>query len=402
MKRIIPLALTLVVLVSSMIVPAKAAEMYDSNFFNVLDYSTPNDSGGFDIWGTDFVSAKFTLPASFTRNYIDMVVETSFYPATFTYKSSGFSMELTAEHITGSFWRIYGSLPSVGGSEFWIEVSGTGSYVVFRSVKLSLVPLEHTSTNATCIITSVDYSSTINYVPTDDVNYRIFSSSADYTENTFTLMIYTDNWKKFDYVDFQFFLNVSEIVSVSATYGNTNLPISVSQFTGSALEGNSYYLNFRLDVRELDRSAATRPMVMITGKLNSNSQNMVDFVSCSGFVVGTDVNPLLYYFNLIKKWIDNQTSAIVAAITGDQSSGDDFKNESSGLIADLDGISASMDSVERPSMDNINLGFVGDISGASSLMALSFDTFTSVPWVSSLIMASITLALISYILYGKE
>lgn len=100
--------------------------------------------------------------------------------------------------------------------------------------------------------------------------------------------------------------------------------------------------------------------------------------------------------------MESVRKSIVNTLNGDSSSGNEFKDDSSGLISGLGDIGSTMDSVNRPSMGSINTNYSGDISDASILMTSLFSSVTGVDWVSRIILASVTIGLISYILYGKE
>lgn len=410
-KRYLSLALAFVILGFSLVVPAQAAES-DSVLLDVLSYGSIKSvsTGSFidNYFYFDGTSCKisFDNPSVGDYNYVDMVVSWA-YTSTLTSVTFGREFNqagLTISHITGNMYRVYGQVTTqrIDDIFFTFNCSGSVSYCTIYSLKIGSIGTEYVDTEAFCSITADNYTDTIHFVPTDTINHRFIDSSADINNTDFECFISTLNWRDFDYIDFQFYFDCAAVTSVSAVFGSSVIPVDYSLVQSSSIDGDSYYLTLRLDVSSLDKSSSDYPQIIVTGRFDFQSVNLISFVNCSGHITRTFISPLAHFFSSLRSWIDSLGDRIVSALNGNTSSGDDFKDDSSGLISDLDDISGVLDSVQRPSMDNVNMDFTGNISGATSLMATTFNSFTSIPWVNTIFMASITLALISYILFGKE
>lgn len=404
MTRLFSLALACVILASSLAVPASAAET-GSKFFNILDYCLPNDGD------TSFVTVtpsnnrvSFSFPELFAIASIDIVVDIGgAIPSSVAFVGYSWSDNLTVQHIGNSLYRIYGTTTPMGVNSFDIQFNiNNTSWITFHRVDIAITSFDRFDIPAHCDISSSLFSDTINYNPSDTINHRIFATSSDYSDTHFRTVTWADDWRKYDYIDFLISYDVAEITSISARLDGSILPFTVNYIQSSPVEGNSYDVFIRLDLTGVDRSSSGRPIITLEGRLDVAASAGIYFLDCIGHVEVNNVSPVFYYLRMVKAWIQNLGDRIVSALNGNTSSGDEFKDDSSGLISDLDDISGVLDSVQRPSMDNVSMDFTGNISGATSLMATTFDSFTSIPWVNTIFMASITLALISYILFGKE
>lgn len=408
MKRIIPLALICVILVVSLAPTASASEVeVPDALFDVLSYSFPNGGTGLTVYADDTgtVSAKFTIPTSGVMQYVDCIVFIS-QPITgnLTAQFGGGSAwnNLTVVNIANNMYRVYGQF-SHGSSYFYLKFQAEGlRWLTFRTCNISYNKLEHYDIEAYCEVSTSDFSDTIHYVPTDTVNHRFFMAGTDYLNLGYHLFVYTDVWKKYDFIDYTLSIGAQSLLSISCTMGNTIIPCEISYLSNDLTTSDEFIVTMRIDVRELNKTTNDYPQIIITGELTPDSINSVSVLNVSGFLASANGNFLSYLFRDLRNDLKSWFSALNKSLNGDTSSGDAFKEDSSGLISGLGDISASMDAVQRPSMDSINADFTGDISDASVLMAGLFSEVTGIPWLATIILASCTLGLISYILYGKE
>lgn len=402
-KRGFSLLLVALLLVISLSPAAYAADVWeDDMFFDVLSYSMPNDSNSLVCFATaNKVTATFKLPEGRYIRYIDFIFQvakndtaptvTVGVSATSTQKS------LTIVDLGGQRYRVYGSYNQYSPT-ICITVSASSlQAVTFDAFRISYQAITVYDETGSCVISASDYSNTINFVPTDTINYRSFLGASSPELNSFVTWTRMPNWRKYDFIDFTFSFDVSAINSVRVTIGDTIVPAEVSYLSSDGVNGH-FWFAVRVDLTNVNRTSLEELMVTISGKVNSGGSNFICVDGMRGYIDAGAVNLLYIYL----RDIITSISSLKQAISGDSTSGDSFKNESSGLISGLDDISSSMDSVDRPSMDSINLDFSSDISSASALMGNIFTTFTGVDWLSRLFLVSITLVLVSYILYGKD
>ena len=405
MKRIVSLALISVILVISLAHQAAATEsVYEDMFFDVLAYGYPNDGSSVNIYGTDSAECYFRLPFVKAVRYVDIIVQVPGVTSGLTAQVGGpaIKRDLTCEVINNTTWRIYGNT-SYSSSVFYLYFQASGlTSVIFKSVRVSFDPLDSVMVEGYCEVSSTSFSGTIHYVPTDDINHRQFLAGEVADGNVLTCFLYTEEWTKFDYIDFQLMFICSNINSISCVMGSEIVPCEVSYLEPTIWSETENYVTIRIDTRYLDRTVDDYPMVIIEGLLTPSAYNMVSVTNICGYAVPSSGNLLTILFRDLSTKLSGWFSSLQSAFSGDTSSGDAFKEDSSGLISGLDNISASMDSVDRPSMDTVNADFTGDITDASVLMANLFSEVTGVSWLSTILLASCTIGLISYILYGKE
>lgn len=411
--RLFSLALACVILGGSLVIPASAAE--SDYWLNVLDYATANDSGSNRLANFQkTATAIYALPFAFNAAKLDMLVY-SLTPLT-SVTTFG-DTALTVTQVIPNYYRIWGNLLNWSIQNLAITFNTTGfGDVSILSLKISSLSDLALDERCQCLIAATGYSDTINYYVGDDINSRFFyTPSSDPALQYLSLFITCDNWKLYDFLEYHISVSCNSINSVNASLNGVPIPFEVSYIDNPGGYANDFNISIRLDLRDLDRTSSGRPQVTIDGKCLPTTEdlNHVAVISCTGALSVQGFQTDIFFLRAIYRsihgiylyihsWIQEQTSAIVSAIRGDTSSGDQFKDDSDSLISDLDDISGVLDSVQRPSMDNVSMDFTGNISGATSLMATTFSTFTSIPWVNTIFMASITLALISYILFGKE
>ena len=421
MRRIISLCCVALIFVFSLAAPAMASELESSSYIDILELSTANNSGTntLPVYGSKNFVFNFA-PGRVHLSYIDAVVFCGgkVPEITLIHDDGGTPNRLTVTAIGNGYYRVYGSLSNWYWSylDFQVKFDNGTAYsglCTFVSLKAYITSPKQTDIDAYCAINSVPYTGTIHYVPTDEINHRIIPAATSFEENFFIAYIHTDQWKKYDILNFQLMFDCFSITSISAVMGSDNVPIQVSPYEGTAIDGNTFFVNVTLDCSNLDRTADDYPMIIVMGRLNTTVTNSIDFVNCSGVIVASSISFISTLFNNIlsainlnfaalDSWIDSQTNSIVAALNGNTASGNDFKNESSGLISDLDGISQELEQVQRPSMSGINADLTPQIGQGGVLMGTLFSTFMSVPWVAPTITGGLIISLISYILYGKK
>ena len=412
--RKLSILLSIVFLISCFVVPVSASESFDNSFsLNVLDFN-PDKLNVRTLTPTDN-SVSFVLPSWITVRYVDSVFTiTGSIPTSVSVKQGSTVSSLTISKVGSGLYRIYGTLTGSGNSLiFTFDSTGT-FYVTAESMHAVTSLYTRSSTEAYCEIVSAAYNNTIHYVPTDPSNRRVFSAPSDFADSYFYCYIWSDNWKSYDYLDFQLMFNCFDITSVTAVYGSVNVPLDVSYINGTALAGNSYYLSMRMDLSGLDRTIDDYPMIVVMGRLDAGAVNGVDFTNCSGYVAVADINPLFIFlsrisasvstgFSNLNSWISSQTSAIVSAINGDTSSGDSFQNEVNDKADELDQMAAVMDSVTKPPIDSINVSVNDYVSAADlTLLASPMTVFFSGDIYLPMMIMSILMATVSFVLFGKK
>lgn len=413
MKRIISLCCVALVCFFSLAAPARADDP-GSNFLDVLQYGSIKSitDGTFEglYFQTDSASTKisFSNPSTGDYNYLDMVVSWAY---TTSLQSVSFGREfqqygLSISHINGTLYRVYGKVTTQRIDDLFLTFNCSGgatSYCTIYSLRLGLVGYDFMDIEAYCAISATDYSQTIHYVPTDEINHRVIISAADFSDTAFNCFIHTDSWRDFDYVDFQFYFECANITSISAVFGASYIPLEYSLVEASNVEGDGFYVSMRLDLTGLDRSSSDYPMIVLMGRFEYHAANLISFMNCSGHITRNYTNPLSFYFSQLKLWINSLGDRIVAAVEGDKSSANEFQNSLNQELDELDQAQAVMDSVTKPSIEQIDVSvddFVTDTD--IQVLATPLSIFFQGEIFSKIIIMSILLATVSYTLFGKK
>lgn len=409
MKRYIALFMTFVALMGALAVPASAAEIDNDCYTNLLDFSTIKDEGSAfwtlqpneaPIWlSLPYFSApkrvEFTFRCSggFTGS-VGVAIGSANDPTSFT--------NLTVQKIDTNLYRAYGDI-SGSGYRVYIKFNVT-STAWLQLFNFNLMFTENNVFNITgqmTIRTGSGYLDVINFNVADTINYREWNVDGTVTANDVQFIATSDQWKKYDFLDFQFLYYVDSINTVSAMLGNTNLSCTYNIVENSSGDSEKfYYVTCRVDLRGVDRTTSSQPMVRIEGSEPSYSgaRGYAGVVYMAGIVEEAEVSFLTFWFNKITKGIDNIVNAL-----SDQSGSDDLQSSVDQAGSGLDDLGASLDSVTRPAVDGINTDLSGIVSQVDINTSTSLLTnVMSNNYIGQIISMVAVLATAGYVLYGKR
>lgn len=411
MRKFILLVLFIVLIA----IPVSAAEPNDNNFVNVLNY-TSFDSDGDNFFTVNNTSKEMIVPLpsyDYVR-YVDLLIFTSGGSFDVTAAVGSNTQEsLTVEQISNNFYRVYGELTFRRGSEMkFIFTTTANRYLEVLQFRYASERSNSFDIEAYCTINTADYENTIHYVPTDTINGRSWVSDADIENSFYQLYFWVEDWRKYDYIDVQLMLDVASVHSISGMMGGDNIDLDISYIGGQQWDSNMYYVTIGIDCTQFSRTTEDDPMVVIQGNVKYQTTNGVTVFNVSGKIFRTELNNLAVYFsNLnsvidsnfqsLKVWIQNQTTAIVNAINGDTSAGEQFQDEVSERDEELENMAAIMESVPKPNLDNINFNVDVDYNAVLPL-TFSLHKLMTNSIFSSVFLFAFILAIASYILYGKR
>lgn len=415
MKRITSLFCVALICVFSLAAPARADDNF-YGFLDVLDYSYIKSisNGSFEDFYLTFSGSSSTIcfnnPFTGDYNYVDMVLSWA-YTSKLTSVTFGDGVQqygLTVTHIKDTLYRVYGQVTTQRISDIYLtfNCSGSGpSYCTIYSFRMANNTGLVTDIEAYCeIVADNGYNSTIHYVPTDEINHRYISTeTSEQFSNGYSLYIHTNDWRKYDYIDFTFFLGVYSITSISANFGSTIIPVEVNEISNTNLGENVFIVTIRMDLTGIDRSISATPFLNIHGLLDYDMENIISFQACSGHILSGSRSPLLYFFGQLESWILNLGDRIVAAVGGNSSSANEFQSQLNQELDRLDQAQAVMDSVTKPAIDSIDVSVDQYVSQADiQVLATPLSIFFKGEIFSKIIIMSILLATVSYTLFGKK
>lgn len=421
MKRIITLVLIVAVFISCFSVPVNA---YGTEWIDVLDFYTPNNSG------SNFVSlsangvVNFSLPRSFI-GYVDIVVEfRASRPSTCTFQiDTSFTKVLSVTQVNTYVYRFYGTIDASAGSGFSLKFNNSGTCTVnFLSFKMS---------TTTYLNINMPVSGTIDYGGGEEANFY-FNSESDYSYvhiagsqdpnyQGYRAYLTFPDWKKYDFITLQFYASNLLLSSISCNLGNQAIECDVSYISdGTSFE--SYLVNVFIDLSTVKRNVNDPLELIITGNTPTINGNFGTFAvfGCSGFLEHSGLNEILAFFyrlssflesqfNKVGNWITQSTNSIVSYLqqlvenlVPDSSAAEDAVDDAKDQASDMNDLTDQMGSMEKP-----DLSGTGDISGIVSpgntvKYTLFLNRVITAPYIGEVVMLCLILSLAGYVLFGKR
>lgn len=333
MKRILVLALALIVTVGSLAVPSYAAEIeVDDQWINVLDYATL-DSDNYILASTS-QTVKYVLPFVYSASSIDMVVLCEVKPTSVAF----YDTYLNIVSLGNNLYRIYGSRSNVGYTNTVQLVfkfsKSTG--LNFLALKVASVPIEQSTIPAVFYLSSPYHTLTLEYTGTSGVTGGVDVTQAVIENNMFisTLTIDGSDWLKYDFVDIVLFMSGDSINSLSCYVdGSSSDGDYVLNPTYSVVENTeensriAYVVTASVDLRTLDRSQwGDNSLVFeITGSFSPVSGGLASLShtfavnSVVGSLALNNIDPEVFWlrrlYNGISSWFTNLEETIISSNT---------------------------------------------------------------------------------------
>lgn len=441
--RLVALCMALVCLISA---PASAAESTNvDNWVNLLDYGTANDSGSNSVsLPSGTTEVRYYFPSLLTPGYIDALV---WCDHSFTAKNNG-SQALTVLSIGNNLYRIYGSCPTgytLGVLRLIITVSSDSTFEV-KSLRVCTVQgSSHFAEKGTLRVTGGNLSSTYSATQSSTTSTVkcTFPHGSSYSQNMFfTAQVYLNDWRKYDYLDFYLYLYVDALESITCMMGNVVVPLSVQYIDSSESSYTSIAVVARVDLTGLDRSSSSTPILTIRGSPDNTSTvstfegHYITLQSVSGYVCPEVVDASVSWIqklidklggwfallqsrvdiigsqlvvnlntitNSIKTEVKNITDRLDSLIHPDSTDSDDFSDSMASQATEMEEANDTLDSVTKPPVDDLDPSVddivpAEDVANFTSVFAAIFENNIFL----SVFLMSFTLAMVSYVLYGKR
>lgn len=441
MKKIISLALVLVLAVG-FAVPASASEGDNTVWYNLLDYTMIGDDS--NIWRYNSTSSKtlsVPLPFAITPRYIELVI----YAEGLTSISCN-NTALTIDKISGSLCRVYGILSSSDVNKFSFDFSfskSSGS-VIFYSIKYTSFDCRTFPEVGTLYVN--DYTGSHTVKMSSSGNSASYTVPWDYEggdgSTSITTWISVPNWRRYDYLDISFDTSSQTITSISAMFGAVYVPCDLTYLNDAASSGidaKSSYIVARLDLRGLDRTktdslflrfdstgrtgTATTTLYRVSGYVVTDPpsafsiwmRRLQDTVSGSISSLQTSiVSSLSSFKSSMETWFTNirdnlntnfqsLKDHLTSLFDKDTTDSDEFAASIESQVGQIDDANNALDSVTKPDVDDINVSLDSYVdSEIVSSVGDLFGVFLSGGIFSTMVYISLTLALVSFVLYGKR
>lgn len=317
-KRTVPVFLVLALCVTCLVFPASAATgeiMYD-----LLDYSTMNDSGSNYVKFTQssLVSYAVTDPVIF--RYIDMTISmVGAVSDVYVGNSSTNMHQLTAEQISGSLYRVYGSIPSMTFSKFWIKFesgSDSTSWYTIHSLKVCNVVSNIVPTIARYVVQDAYGVNTDITMSSPDeepmVYFRVIEGG--YLEE-YVSWVYLPDWKRFDYIDVMVHINAADVTSLTVKQGDLFLEHDVSFICDNDDVDSWYWISVRVDLSSCDRNSTALPFITLSGHYYTPDEySYFVLQSVQGIVSFPEPSPLLAFWTNLKSFFSSNFNTLFSKI----------------------------------------------------------------------------------------
>lgn len=411
---------------------ASAAEEDGLKCIDVLAYDYPDDYTSVrGIMSPDRPYNIFDMPFSYGLVYYDIIFETSVSVASAGMRSasSGVFYSLTLQSLGSNRYRCYGQTSAAFNSlkfAFQVNTSSNTSYSVtyYKFDVYTVTDLGTGDIGEMNITPNADTSVSSNYwyrqsspgVPIVQ-DFYYYSAANQFLE--YNALFSSVNWRKYDYLDFTFQITASTIEYISAYIKTSNnqyryLPFEISFLNGTAIDKNEFIGSGSTTVIPAGMQWDIVMRVYVPSSYRLSGSLFID-------VGGQYKNPASrawlqsvvgYYYTTVPSpdltKLDQITAAIKESLSSsdaDNNAAQDFTNDMTDKKEQMQANQDFINSVDKPSSDDlgemVSAGAVLDSSGMGYLTAM-ISPVSNNRIVLSILTISATLALVSYVFFGKK
>ena len=411
-RKLFALLVALVVTVGA-VVPAHADEIYNP-WTDILDLTTVNNSGtnyfAFNKTTTINIDAGYESIVS----YIDMVWYCGYGApdSVYLWRSNNASQRiaLTIKRIGSSnFYRIYGNVAGYTMRNFKFDIVSNTAYsgtTAYRSYEVRSCRIAGTiatynlnmSYNASPKPDGL-YSRNFDYEPVVDLEYGI--------PVPYTMEITPTDWALYDYLDIFIATQGATIDSVAVHHNGRAIPYFTTEhgtsYAGQTTQDNytgvilpDSYMMLHIDLTTIQHSSSVAPTIIITGFINNGQYANIGWDSAIGYVRDAERGGVLHWFNQAKEFL-------TGLFNPDSSGADDFQDSAQEQGNELDYLNEQLNAVTKPSVDDIHTdvnAYLDPVAAAQT--AVAFQGLANNSLVTTMMLITLTSALVGYILFGKR
>lgn len=428
---IICLALILASVSFSSSSAAAAEDEYELQKINVLDYDMPGDFlSTYVVIDSSAPYIYFDLPFSYGGVFFDVIFESPVAITGVSIRgSTGSTSPLTFTRLEGNNYRAYGQTSSPFGTsrigvQFTTSVSSAFSvnflkfdiYTVTNQGIGDLGELNVTPNADTSVSSNYWYRQSSPGVPIVQ-DFLHVSGGAQFFE--YNALFSSVNWRKFDYLDFTFQISASTIDYISVYILTSDniyryLPFDISFINGSAIDKNEFIGSGTTTVIPAGSQWDIVMRVYIPSSYRLSGSFYID-------VGGQYKNPASraflqsvngYYYSYVPSPDLIKLDQIVAAIKESLSSSaednavaEDFSENMTSQKEQMSANQQQLNNVSKPTSTDLGMMAAPDAVLDSSGMVLltsMISPITTRKLVLGIMTLSATLALVSYVFFGKK
>lgn len=399
-----------VALVIVLALPVSADSLYDP-WIDIAEVCTVNDSGSnyFAFNG----STTVTLSPGFSTivSQIDMVWFCGYGAPSAVYlwrnENASSRLKLTVQHIGGSYYRIYGGVANYTLSQYKFDIeTGTTAY---RSYEIKSCRIAESIATYSLDV-SYAFEPYYDAPVSEYVNNVIVNPAVDIkygTTQNYSLELYSDQWKSYDYLDLHVTTTAASIGSIVVSHNGRALPYDVSYlFTDSGLltNSNDIYTSplqpncsaiIHIDISSVSRTSNIPPEIQIEGWWNSGVGCGLQF-DLIGYIAPSDRTGVAYWFEKAKDYL-------TGVLDPDVEGSEDYMDEAASQRDQLDSMNQSMNQVVKPDVGNLQMDIQAVVDpSATNYLTSSLSGLSGNSLIVQMMCIALTIALVGYVLYGKK
>lgn len=408
--RILSCFMVLLFIGSCFTITAFASQV--SGWTELLEYTSVQPDGGnqFTVTGTSG-SVTLGLETSTRLRKIDMLiwnpVGQRFSSAKVTADGTTNTLDIFA--IGSNLTRVVGYVPNAAYHHLTVQFTkATNTVQTYELLSCKVTPIGVQEFVATAKVFFQDYGNA-DYYSTD---YNIpmwcepgLSSDA----SSWLARVQVSDWQKYDSLSIWGSATSASIESIRVSIGTTALDYKVNyidpESAGYFVDGDPAYLataewgkylfNITIDLTGVDRSLVTSMYVYFTGTHDLSVQGYFNCQYVNGSLTVADTSDLT--------WWNRFTRFMTGLFGGDTSAADEFQQDAEQQRDEFDQMNEQLEAVTKPPVEDVQTdigAYVDPVANAQVTSA--FQSFASNPLITTMMMITLTVALVGYILFGKR
>ena len=426
-RRLLFFFVAVTVLCSCMAVTVHATESNISSWIELLETATVNDSGR-NLYTLAATSGTFRIktPQYMRCTKVDMILAhpSGSTPTSVKVRYNNIYYTLTMQKIDDYTTRVYGAnIPDTLYADLVFQINKSGkSSVAYQILSCRVTSLSNAQYKATAFaeVAGTKHNAPFSIDITDD-------SVADAWAH-FQFPVVVSDWQKYDKIVISGSVGQMALNSVRATVKGLGLPYEISyavcnssgadinaytwnemkyytydeSYKGKS-ETNSYiYSEYRgktlftisIDLTGVDRTITDELYCFFTCLANPRFGYTVQIMEVMGFVDIADTENLSWWAKL--------TAFFTDLLGGDTAVADEFQEDAAQKGDEMDDLNNQLQEVTKPPVDDLDLelNIVDDVD--MGLITEQFTKLTNHSMILTMLLTSLTVALLAYILYGKR
>lgn len=219
------------------------------------------------------------------------------------------------------------------------------------------------------------------------------------SKSPYRVFVYLDNWQKYDYVDLHLYAEVDAIEALSVYFDQSVVPFEVSYldnvYADEVGSTTGRHILLRVDLTGLDRTSTLRPVISIDGWSLSVRTCTFGVMFYTGYVK-TSLSGFSLYWNMFKDFM-------TGLFNPGNSGSDDFKDEAADKVDQMQDVNSGMNELQKPDINGINVNLDNIVApNAVATLTSPMTVLFGNDFFAGVLLMVVTLALVSYVLFGKK